>query len=61
MKKPPITKKPMIVIRSKWGRWVSDPGAAGAGRPARSVLQPIREVCCRFAAGAAVGNNRFNK
>jgi hypothetical protein len=29
-------------------------------RRGRLVLQPIRELCCRFAAGAAIGNNALN-
>jgi hypothetical protein len=37
MKKPRITRKPMIVIRSAWGRWVGNLGAVHAGRPARPV------------------------
>jgi hypothetical protein len=60
MKKTAITRKPMIAIRSE-----QDGGSAAATR-ARPVaasgwrFNQYGSFCCRFAAGTAIGNNRFN-
>ena len=60
MKKIAITRKPVIAISSKQGRRTGGSDAAGrAAAPDRRFNQK-GSPCCRFAAGAAIGSNRYN-
>jgi len=61
MKKLAIMKTLMMAMRSKR----QAPGRTAPTRP-RPVAAPgscfnqYEKFCCRFAAGAAIGNNRYN-
>jgi hypothetical protein len=57
MMKPAIMKKPMIALRSKRGHRAGDLGTADTGRRAESCFNLDERSCCRFFAGAAIGNN----
>ena len=60
MKKLAIMRKPMIAISSGPRRRAGHSDAAGTDRSTGSRFNQYERFCCRFAVGAAIGNNRFN-
>jgi len=55
-----IMKKLMIAIRSKQGGRTGRSNAAETAAAPGPRFNQYETFCCRFAAGADGGNNRFN-
>jgi len=60
MKKLAIMRKLMIAIVSKQGGQTGASEAAGTAATPDWSFNQCGSFCCRFAAGAAIGKNRFN-